>query len=202
MSITPMEIDILGRNEGFFENEQIESRREYILRKRRADLVSVVQKVLSDELDDDERRVLLGMEAENKCASFFCDEMNLTTTQIYRIRDRAEKKVSQILKYIMLYRDDYEAKTIAPIEFRNLLSLANLRMSKSSSIVHRLKKLMAQECIGIEMLYSTPGLDKKSVDEIFCGKRVPNVQEIIIFSAFFGASADYLLKGDTVCRNH
>ena len=202
MSISAMEMEILGRNDGFFENEQIESRREYILRKRRADLVSVVQKVLMDELDDEERKVLLGMAAENKCASFFSDEMNLTTTQIYRIRDRAEKKVSSILKYIILYRDDFETKTIAPIEFRNLLSLANTRMSKSSSIVHRLKKLMAQECIGIEMLYSTPGLNKKSVDEIFSEKRVPNVQEIVIFSGFFGASADYLLKGDHICQNH
>ena len=49
MSITPIEMDIIGRNEEFFDDISCESEKDYISRKRKADLVSIVKKVLIDK---------------------------------------------------------------------------------------------------------------------------------------------------------
>lgn len=190
-------MDILGRNEDYFDDGLVESRREYISRKRKADLVKVVSKVLEEKLSDEERRVLIGMTVDKKTAEYFCREMNTNSSYVYRLRDKAEKKVREIMKYVLFYRNTCEDHTISPIEFRSTLALADAYLSDGKSIVHRLRKLMAKDCIDIDVLYHTPGLSRKSVDEIFYFHRLPNAKEILIFSDFFGASTDYLLKGDT-----
>lgn len=202
MSITPIEMNLIGMNEEYFDDARIEDKREYISRKRRADLVSVVSKVLQDELNDSERKVLLGMMTENRVAQDIADEFHTSLSQIYRIRDKAKKRVTDIIKYVLLYRGEYEQYVLPPIELRNILTLAKTQLTDSPTIVHRLKKLMARECIGIEKLYRIPGLNKNSVNEIFCGHRLPSVQEIIVFSNFFCTSADYLLKGEITCQKH
>lgn len=202
MSITPIEVEIVGRNEDYFENSQVESRREYIMRKRRADLSSIVKKVLEQELDDEERKILIGMIVQHKSARVFSEEFDAPIALIYRIRDRAQKKVMNFLKYVLIYRDELEYRAITPIEFRNVLALADKMSAPCDCIVHRLNKLMATECIEIQKLYDTPGLCKKSVDEIFTKTRLPSIDEIVIFSDFFGTTSDYLLKGEIKCTKH
>ncbi|MBQ7579890.1 MAG: hypothetical protein IJU39_01125 [Clostridia bacterium] len=202
MSITPTELTIIGKNEDYLGKGLFESEGDYISRKRRADLICVVQKVLDEELSEEERTILLAMAVEKKSASSLCKELNTNLSRIYRARDRAEKRVAEILKYVLYYRNTFENRAITPIELKNLVTLAGNRALDRNSIVHRLRTLMARECIAIETLYRTPGFTKKSVDEIFASSRLPDVKEIIAFSNFFGTSADYLLKGETICQNN
>ena len=192
----------MERNDDYFDVSGTESKRDYVLRKRRADLVSVVKKILLEELDENERKILLGMIIHHEPAAFFAKEMNLQIAKVYRIRDRAEKKVLDNIKYVLIYRDELESKPLVPIEFRNILALADLRMMPAVSFVHRLRKLMARECIKKEMLYRTPGLTKKAVDEIFNQNRLPNINELVVFCDFFDTTADYLLKGENKCTKH
>ena len=202
MTVTPMEIEILGKNEEYLGNMMLEDKTSYILRKRRADLISVVQKVLENELDEREKCVLLSMMLDNVPARTLSQQMNAPIAMIYRIRNRAEKKLSDFLKYVLFYTDVLEGRMTAPIEMRNALALARTKTVACRSVVHRLKKLMAQEGIGVEGLYNTPGLNKKSVDEIFCHGRMPDVNEIVALSNFFGTTSDYLLKGENSCTGH
>lgn len=197
MSITPIEMDIIGRNEEFFDDISCESEKDYISRKRKADLVSIVKKVLIDELSGDERTVLLEMETENKPARIVAHELNTSATQVYRIRSRAEKKVKDCLKYVLLYFSKYENRSLTPLEFSKALTLSKMQLSPCNSFAHRLRGLMAKECIEKAFLYRLTGLEKNAVDEIYSGKRLPDMNEIIALSYFLGISADYLLKGET-----
>ena len=190
MNITPMEMDIIGRNDEFFDEASGESLRGYISRKRRSDMVNVVKDVLKNELSDIERKVLLEMVSENKPARIVAEEMDTSLTQIYRIRDRAEKKMSDYLKYVVCYQEKYEN--------RKILATAKTLISPCKSIVHRLRKLMAKDCIDFCILYKNLGMSRKSVDDIFEGARLPDADEIIKLSYFFKTSADYLLKGEMI----
>ena len=180
MNITPMEMDIIGRNDEFFDEASGESLRGYISRKRRSDMVNVVKDVLKNELSDIERKVLLEMVSENKPARIVAEELDTSLTQIYRIRDRAENI------------------SLTPIEYRKILATAKTLISPCKSIVHRLRKLMAKDCIDFCILYKNLGMSRKSVDDIFEGARLPDADEIIKLSYFFKTSADYLLTGEMI----
>ena len=198
MNITPMEMDIIGRNDEFFDEASGESLRGYISRKRRSDMVNVVKDVLKNELSDIERKVLLEMVSENKPARIVAEELDTSLTQIYRIRDRAEKKMSDYLKYVVCYQEKYENISLTPIEYRKILATAKTLISPCKSIVHRLRKLMAKDCIDFCILYKNLGMSRKSDDDIFEGARLPDADEIIKLSYFFKTSADYLLKGEMI----
>ena len=83
MNITPTEMEWLDRNGDYLCLSNVEGTGEYISRKRRADLVKIVSRVLRDELSDNERKVLLDMVTQDKSATDLMKELNTSSSQIY-----------------------------------------------------------------------------------------------------------------------
>ena len=191
------EREIIGENEEYFDDGSVEERRDYVRRKRRADLSNVVREIIATELSDIEKQVVLSMDIDKNSARKLSKKLGISETQIYRIRSRAEDKLSCYLKYVLKYCDKFEEK-LTPLEYKKIKTESLMNFSPAKNLCHRLRKLMAKESIDIEMLYKSLKLSRRSIDEIIKGIRLPDANELLTLSYFFKTSADYILKGETI----
>lgn len=197
MNSKPFEREIIGENEEYFDDGSVEERRDYVRRKRRADLSNVVREIIETELSDIEKQVVLSMDIDKDSARKLSKKLGISETQIYRIRSRAEDKLSCYLKYVLKYCDKFEEK-LTPLEYKKIKTESLMNNSPAKNLCHRLRKLMAKESIDIEMLYKSLKLSKRSIDEIIKGIRLPDANELLTLSYFFKTSADYILKGESI----
>lgn len=191
------EREIIGENEEYFDDGSVEERRDYVRRKRRADLSNVVREIIATELSDIEKQVVLSMDIDKNSARKLSKKLGISETQIYRIRSRAEDKLSCYLKYVLKYCDKFEEK-LTPLEYKKIKTESLMNFSPAKNLCHRLRKLMAKESIDIEMLYKSLKLSRRSIDEIIKGIRLPDANELLTLSYFFKTSADYILKGESI----
>ena len=191
------EREIIGENEEYFDDGSVEERRDYVRRKRRADLSNVVREIIATELSDIEKQVVLSMDIDKNSARKLSKKLGISETQIYRIRSRAEDKLTCYLKYVLKYCDKFEEK-LTPLEYKKIKTESLMNFSPAKNLCHRLRKLMAKESIDIEMLYKSLKLSRRSIDEIIKGIRLPDANELLTLSYFFKTSADYILKGESL----
>ena len=158
---------------------------------------NVVREIIATELSDIEKQVVLSMDIDKNSARKLSKKLGISETQIYRIRSRAEDKLSCYLKYVLKYCDKFEEK-LTPLEYKKIKTESLMNFSPAKNLCHRLRKLMAKESIDIEMLYKSLKLSRRSIDEIIKGIRLPDANELLTLSYFFKTSADYILKGESI----
>ncbi len=177
-------------------DENIESPREYMERKRNRDMHKLMQCIMDNELDSFKRDIFARVFFYGEKFSDIAEETGLSLSAVYKHYDMALKIIGKALKYVMLYQHVCTRDIMMPLQkMRDSAFLASKRVYPNSFAL-RLSRLMEKENIGNEKLCESLVLDRNRFGKISCGKLEPVAGEIVLLSGFFGVSTDYILKGD------
>jgi len=177
-------------------DENIESPREYLERKRNRDMHKLILCIMENELDTVKSDIFARVFFYGEKFSDVAEKTGLSQASVYKHYDKAVKKIGKALKYVMLYQDVCTRDIMMPLQrMRDSAFLASGRVYPHAFAL-RLSRLMEKENVGKDKLCETLVLDRNRFGKIFCGKLEPVAGEIVLLSGFFGVSTDYILKGD------
>lgn len=178
-----------------WQEEDIEEEGEYLKRKRERAMRKTVEEIMKNELDELRREVFKSVFLYGEKMCDVAKRLGLSKAMAYRYYNQAVKTIGDNLKYVLLYRDGC-IDTVTPLKRMQERVTASLKNAYIKACPLRLLRLMEKENISPEKMCVSLGIEKKRLISILKGSVKPDADEVVLFSDFFGVSADYILKGD------
>ena len=197
MNITAEEMNLIEKNEDFIGDTFCENRDSFVFRKRVLDLSHILDIIIRNELTQSERDIFIDSVLKEISQKEIAEKYNVTSSTVYRIRERAIKKAKHFLQYVFMYQRDCLNGNLTPLELKKIFTLSATRLSPQSSFSHRLRKLMAKENVSEGDISSCLDIRPADFNDLVSGQRLPNTTELLSLAAFFKTTTDYLLKGDS-----
>ena len=120
---------------------------------------------------------------------------NTGISSVYKLLDAAEKKLHMYLEYVVVYQDSLIKRELVPVSVRQAISDTAVKSINSKTVGERLKKLRVTENIPVKKLEASINMPMGRLEIIESGEILPDIDELIKLTAFFGTSADYILFG-------
>ena len=182
----------------FYEDieDPIESRSDYLSRKREVDMSVLLENVIENDLSDTQRRVLRKMVVEGVKPQVIAEELSVNLSTVYKIYNNAIEKIRTLLKYAVMYQQDCLGKELLPLDVKKSLCRIARKEYSGSSVAHRLRALMGCENISAQMVSEACGIEQTRLEAILTFKQKIGAEEAVVLSGFFNITTDYLLKGD------
>lgn len=184
-----------------WERSEAETMAEYITRRRTVDLASLVRQVAQEELTDTERSVICLRYGDNLTPLEIAKRLQISRSAAVHTLKRAEERIRRYLKYVVQYQYDLRHVSFLPLAVREAMVVYAARYSTQDA-ASRLRKLRALEHLSAEKVGGAAGIPAKRLCEIENGQAVPDARELLRLSAFYGVSADSILKGEPSCEHH
>ena len=184
-----------------WERAEAESMAEYISRRRTVDLASLARQIVEEELTDTERTAIRLRYFENRTPIEIAQRMQVDKAVVVRTLDRAEARIRRYLKYVVQYQHDLRHVPFLPLEVRKAMTVAAARHG-SADAASRLRRLRVGEHLTPQAVGKIVDIPPERLCAIEDGQAVPDARELLRLSAFYGVSADSILKGEPSCRQH
>ncbi len=189
--------DVLARQAVVFDfsEDSIENESEYIERRRERAMFGTVREIIENELDEIKRDIFVSMFFNGEKPTDVAKRLSMAVSTVYKHYRCALSTLEKSLKYVIYYCKACHDKLIP-------LGDMQKRARQSSESVYitalpmRLKRLMQRDNVSVDSMCGFSGVQKVRLEKILGGKITANADEIVLFSGFFGVSADYILKGD------
>ena len=177
-----------------WQGTQQESVDEYLLRKRKVELISLVRQVIKNELSDKDREIVTLHWYKGKSITDTAKVLGIDRSSVSRRLDKINDIIYDKLKYAIEYRygRDYSASVKMIIKNKDALCLVSEDLSSPCS---RIKHLRQTQGFTLEDVQAMTGIDAVKFDEIEKGKREISVRDIIKIATAFRTSGDYIIFG-------
>lgn len=166
----------------------------YILRQRKAELCALVQKVINNELCEQDRLLVRLHWYKGKTKDEIADLVNLDRSTVFRHFERINETIYEKLKYAIEYRygNDFSsaAKALISTDIKNSL-LAN----PVEKIGERLAVLRKSQFLSFDELSELTSIKEKRLEALEQSGKEMSVVELKKLSAVFGVSTDYIIFG-------
>ena len=171
-----------------------ESEKEYLERIRKVNMLTVMKRIIKNELNDTQKAVLKLRHFENKSFEAIAAELFMSPSAVNRCLKKAEGIVAAYMKYVHLFADIGLKNSDKPLDVKMAVSQLLLENSSKDKIGLRLRKSRAERAITLEKAALCTGLTKERLNTIEeTGNLVSGELKRLI--AFYGVSADYILFG-------
>ncbi len=184
-----------------WERAEAESLAEYVGRRRTFDLSSLVRQVVQEELTDKERTVLRMRYCENRTLPEIAQRMHISKPAAAHTLDRAEARIRRYLKYVVQYQYDLRHVPFLPLAVRKAMVVSAARFGETYA-APQLRRLRLCEHLSAAKVAGAVGIARERLCAIENGQAVPDANELLRLAAFYGVSADSILKGETICKQH
>ncbi len=173
-----------------------ESPDDYAWRRRDVDLSLLADEVIKTRLTERERAVVEAYWFDSMTVSGIAQRDGLCPSSVSRCLEKAQHKIYDALKFAVAYQHDIENTDFLPVAVRRAFAVSAARRFEPQTLGERIKKLRCSENIGEDMLCCALKLSQRTLRLIESGEKEPSLRQLTELAAFFGTTADYLLKGE------
>lgn len=175
-------------------SKQSESLDEFILRKRKIELISLVKKVIENELNEKDQEIVKLHWYENKTVTQTAEALGVDKSTISRRLDKINDVIYDKLKYAIEYRfgKDYARGAHVIVKSKD----AMCSFVKSDSVAGRIKKLRIVHGLTYKDLSEMTAIAESTIEKIEYGKEEATITQIAKFATAFDVSADYIIFGN------
>ena len=167
---------------------------ELMMRKRKAELCALLQKVIQNELNEQDRLLIRLHWYQGKNAQELAETLQLDRSSVYRRIERITNTLFEKMKYALSYRYDNDfAQTAAHL----LGSDLNKELQSQQSAGGTLQRCRKRMCLSTQELGALLGLPDTRVALLETDADTMTVGELRKFMNLYGLSADSLLFGDS-----
>ena len=166
----------------------------YLLRKRKQELCALVRRVIRDDLNEDDRRLLTLHWYEGKPVREIAELIGASRSTVFRRLERIEDDLFDKLKYAMAYR--YGACFAA--DAKQMLKKdipASLKRSGVRDLAGRLRALRLQSSFTKQQISDAVGVPVSRLDLLEKDGTDMTAQELKKLSSFFHVTTDRLVYG-------
>ena len=171
-------------------NETVDER---TLRKRKAELYSLVRKVIRNELDPRQQEIVRMHWYEGKNLTEVAAILGLDKSVVYR----AEKKINEIiydkLKYALEYRFGKEFSDKAPLMIKD--NPAACSPIDGKDISNRLRNLRLRQSLDTQTLAKEGGIKASRLEQLETQGEQITAAELSKLTRLFGTTSDYIIFG-------
>lgn len=175
-------------------SKQSESLDEFIVRKRKIELISLVKKVIENELNEKEKEIVRLHWYENKSVTQTAQILCVDKSTVSRRLDKINDIIYDKLKYAIEYRFGNDYAQLARLIVKSKDAMCSF--VKSDSIAGRIKKLRISQGLTQEELSEMTGIAKGTLEKIESASVEANTTQIAKISTVFKVSADYIIFGN------
>lgn len=171
-----------------------ESRKEYLERIRRKNLILVMKEIIKGELTEQQWDILRLKHFEGKSYEEIGKALYMSSSAALRGAKKAEGIVSAYMKYVVSFADMVYQTEDKPLDVKMAVSHLLLENATKDKIGARMKKARNDNCVSVEKAALCTGISAdriNSIEEsgsIFSG-------ELKRLISFYGVSADYIIFG-------
>lgn len=193
-SFSAADVDNAALAFSLWQGTQHETIDEYLLRKRKIELICLVKKVIKNELDEKDREIVDLHWYNGKNITDTAKVLGIDRSSVSRRLDKINDIIYDKLKYAMEYRygKDYSSSVKMIIKNKDALCLVSEDLS---SPCKRIRHLRLTQGFTLEDAQSMTGIDAHKLDDIEKGKREISVKDIIRIATAFKTSGDYIIFG-------
>ncbi len=173
-----------------------ESPDDYAWRRRDVDMSVLADEVIKTRLTERERTVVEAYWFDGMTASGIAQRDGLCPSSVSRCLEKAQQKIYDALKFAVAYQHNVENVDFLPVAVRRALAVSAAKRFEAQTLGERIRKLRCSENIGEDMLCSALKMSQRTLKAIESGEKEPSLRQLTELAAFFGTSADYLLKGE------
>lgn len=197
----PDEVAMAQLSYSNWERAEAESLAEFISRRRTVDLAYLVRQIIAEELSDVERQAVMLRYDEQLSVKEIAKRMKIGASVASRDLRRAEEKIHTHLKYVVQYQYNLKHNDFLPVVTRQAFVIYAAR-NRITDFSARLLQLRTAENLSLKSVACAVDILPKRLQDIEAGQAVPDALELLRLSAFYGVSADAILKGEYGCDHH
>lgn len=174
-------------------SKQSESLDEFILRKRKIELISLVKKVIEAELNEKDKEIVRLHWYESKSVTQTAQALGIDKSTVSRRIEKINDIIYDKLKYAIEYRygNDYSQSAKVIVKSKDALC----SFVKSDSPADRIRQMRISQALTHKDICDMTGISEKTIEKIECGKAEATATQIAKIAVAFKVSVDYILFG-------
>lgn len=184
-----------------WERAEAETLAEYVGRRRTVDLAELAHQVVEEELTDTEKQVVRMRYYENRTPLEIARCLHVNKSTVSHVLANAEAHIRRCLKYVVQYQYNLRNVPFLPLAVRQAMVVSAARHGTQDA-ASSLRRLRKAEHLPPDKVADAVGITAERLRAIEDGNAVPDARELLRLSAFYGVSADWILKGEVPCRQH
>ena len=166
----------------------------YLMRKRKAELCALVQKVIKNELSEQDRLLVRLHWYKGKSKEEIAELVGLDRSNIYRRFEKINEIIYEKLKYAIEYRYDADFAAKAKVLIKTDIK-QSLLSSPTEKIGERLAALRKNQFLSVKELSELTSISIKRLEELEKHGKEMTMIELKKISSAFGVSTDYIIFG-------
>lgn len=167
----------------------------YAWRKREVDMALLLEFAIENELTATEKDIVTDRWYNSLSYPQIAEKRNISASTARVTSERAIRKLGRVLRYAVFYQRNIIDESVVPATICRARVVAAARNFEPSDIASRIRGVRLSRAFSIRSVCISTGMKRKRYCEIEAGQ-IPEAEEIIILSEFFGVTADYILKGE------
>ncbi len=167
----------------------------YAWRKREVDMAMLLEYAIENELTETEKEIVIDRWYDSLSYPQIAEKRDISASGARSTSERAIRKLEKALMYVAFYQRNIMEETVVPATVGRARVVAAARNYEPSDIGERIRCSRLSRGFSIRAVCLSTGMKRKRYCEIESGE-IPEAEEIIILSEFFGVTADYVLKGE------
>ncbi len=171
-----------------------ECEKEYVERARKIKLLGIMKKVIENELDEGQRKILKMKYADGKSAEGISRELGMSPSSVLRNLKKSEKIIGAYMKYAVVFSDLGMKNDEKPLDVRMAIADLMLEHAGKDEIGARLSKSRRRALISPQKAALCTGITEKRIAEIE-KTGLLSVGELKKLTSFYSVSADYIVFG-------
>lgn len=173
---------------------------EYAWRKRDVDMSVLLEQAIENELSETERNAVRDCWYESMSVAEISSKRGISTSAVSVTLKRAQDKLCRVLGYAVKYQRGITDETAVPIFIGRARVIASARNFSGESLAQRVRNLRLSQNLSRKALSKGSLVSAGRIAAIESGKADPDIRELAALCAFFGVTADYIVKGEKYDR--
>lgn len=177
-----------------WQSSQQETLDEYMMRKRKIELIYLVRQVIENELSESDREIVNLHWYQGKNITETADIIGLSRSSTSRRLDGINDIIYDKLKYALQYRygKDYSSSVRVIIKSKDTACFFS---DSEETLAQRVKKLRMNQGMTLEDARYMTGISKEHLEAIEKGKCQATAEDVRLIATAFKTSGDYIIFG-------
>lgn len=169
---------------------------QYAWRKRDIDLSELLLVAIDEELTDAERNAVRLHWFDERSVTQISKLTQISPSAVSRTLERAKRKLYMSLRFVVQYQRNLSRTDLVPAAVEKAAAILANRLAAPDNYRDELQKLRITRNLPVESVEKFSGMKPGRLLLIESGKALPEPDELIALSGFFGVTTDKLLKGE------
>lgn len=177
-----------------WQSKQHESIDDYLMRKRKVELLSLVREVIENELEETDKDIVRFHWYLGKSITETAELIGSSRSSVSRRLDKINDIIYEKLKYALHYRYGKDFSASARLIIKNKDALCILQENEET-VAQRIKLLRIRQGMTIRDSKEMTGISISRLEAIEENRCQPTAEDIRLIATAFKTSGDYIIFG-------